>query len=98
MYGLSTHSSQADHLKTHFHVQDVQCHQPMQFTIPYSHFAIMYVDNRGEIQVEASPSVMGYEKAVFTEEIQERFLKLANGEWQPSLHNVYSGEKATELK
>jgi hypothetical protein len=70
----------------------------MQFTIPYSHFAIMYVDNRGEIQVEASPSVMGYEKAVFTEEIQERFLKLANGEWQPSLHNVYSGEKATELK
>ncbi|KAL3493678.1 hypothetical protein BJX62DRAFT_199911 [Aspergillus germanicus] len=70
---------------------EVQCHQAMQFTIPYSHFAIMYVDNRGEIQVEASPSVMGYEKAVFTEEIQERFLKLANGEWQPSLHNVYTG-------
>ncbi|CEL07243.1 hypothetical protein ASPCAL10406 [Aspergillus calidoustus] len=70
---------------------EVQCHQPMQFTIPYSHFAIMYVDNQGEIQVEASPSVMGYEKAVFTEEIQEKFLKLANGEWQPSLHNVYSG-------
>ncbi|KAL2814953.1 hypothetical protein BJX63DRAFT_390900 [Aspergillus granulosus] len=63
----------------------------MQFTIPYSHFAVMYVDSHGEIQVEASPSVMGYEKAVFTEEVQEKFLKLANGEWQPNLSRLGIG-------
>ncbi|KAL2854875.1 hypothetical protein BJY01DRAFT_25947 [Aspergillus pseudoustus] len=70
---------------------EIQSHQQMHFTIPYSHFAVMYVDNQGEIQVEASPSVMGYEKAVFTEEVQEKFLKLANGEWEPNLQSVYSG-------
>ncbi|KAL2829734.1 hypothetical protein BDW59DRAFT_33401 [Aspergillus cavernicola] len=57
----------------------------MSMTFPYSHFAIMYIDHRGEMQVETSSSIAGYEKAVFPEEVQERFLKLASGEWQSSL-------------
>ncbi|KAL4782053.1 hypothetical protein BJX76DRAFT_349670 [Aspergillus varians] len=70
---------------------EFQCPQPTHFALPYSHFAVMYIDHRGELQAETSTSIAGYEKTIFTEEVQERFLKLSNGEWQPSLQNVHPG-------
>ncbi|KAL6232546.1 hypothetical protein BDW75DRAFT_232735 [Aspergillus navahoensis] len=48
----------------------------------------MFIDHRGELQAETSSCLAGYEKAIFTDEVQERFLKLVNREWQPNLHNV----------
>ncbi|KAI9374761.1 hypothetical protein BJX61DRAFT_257732 [Aspergillus egyptiacus] len=60
---------------------DIQYHQPLPFTLPYSHFAIMYINHRGELQAETSPSIAGYEKTIFTEEVQERFMKATSGEW-----------------
>ncbi|KAL2860784.1 DUF2841 domain-containing protein [Aspergillus lucknowensis] len=69
----------------------IEHHQPIQPTFPYSHFAVMYIDNRGEVQVEASPSITGYEQVIFPEEVQERFLKLASGEWQPDSQSVNPG-------
>ncbi|KAL4737819.1 hypothetical protein BDV11DRAFT_216422 [Aspergillus similis] len=48
----------------------------------------MFIDHRGELQVETSSCLAGYEKAIFTDEVQERFLKFLNREWQPNLQNI----------
>ncbi|KAL4775138.1 hypothetical protein BDW60DRAFT_214500 [Aspergillus nidulans var. acristatus] len=48
----------------------------------------MFIDHRGELQVETSSCLAGYEKAIFTDEVQERFLKFVNREWQPNLQNI----------
>ncbi|KAL4969467.1 DUF2841 domain-containing protein [Aspergillus stella-maris] len=61
---------------------DFQCSQPIQSALPYAHFAVMYINHRGELRTEASPSIAGYENTIFSEEVQQRFLRLANGEWQ----------------
>ncbi|KAL4941123.1 hypothetical protein BDV06DRAFT_195148 [Aspergillus oleicola] len=61
---------------------EFQCSQQIQSALPYSHFAVMYINHRGELQTEASPAIAGYENAIFNEETQERFLRLAGGEWQ----------------
>ncbi|KAJ9255358.1 hypothetical protein DTO280E4_4255 [Paecilomyces variotii] len=47
------------------------------FNIPYRHFALMYINGNGELEVEASPSVAGCGKSIFTSEVKERFLKCA---------------------
>ncbi|PTU17562.1 hypothetical protein P175DRAFT_0519192 [Aspergillus ochraceoroseus IBT 24754] len=70
---------------------EIQCSQSAAFAFPYSHFAMMYIDRNGELQLEASNSITGGEKSIFTEEIQDRFLRLVNGEWQPHLQNFHSG-------
>jgi hypothetical protein len=49
----------------------------------------MYINRHGELQVEASPSIAGYEKGIFTEDVREKFLKSATVGWQP---NMQSGE------
>lgn len=58
----------------------------------------MYIDHRGELQAETSSSISGYEKAIFTDEVQDRFLKLANGEWQPNMQNIHSGKSRKKEK
>lgn len=58
----------------------------------------MYIDNRGELQAETSSSIAGYEKAIFTDEVQDRFLKLANGEWQRNMQNSHSGKSRKKEK
>ncbi|KAL4992070.1 hypothetical protein BDW68DRAFT_184427 [Aspergillus falconensis] len=48
----------------------------------------MFINHRGELQAETSSSLAGYEKVIFTDEMQERFLKMVNREWQPNMHNA----------
>ncbi|KAL4974946.1 hypothetical protein BDW66DRAFT_167480 [Aspergillus desertorum] len=48
----------------------------------------MFIDHRGELQAETSSCLAGYEKAIFTDGVQERFLKLVGREWQPNLQNL----------
>ncbi|RDW86657.1 DUF2841 domain-containing protein [Aspergillus mulundensis] len=67
---------------------ELQSHQPAQFALPYSHFAIMFIDQHGELQAETSPCIAGCEKVIFTDEVRQRFLKLVNKEWQPGLQDV----------
>ncbi|KAL4923818.1 DUF2841 domain-containing protein [Aspergillus undulatus] len=56
--------------------------QPAQIALPYSHFAVMFINHRGELQAKTSSSIAGHENTIFTDRVQERFLRLANGEWQ----------------
>ncbi|KAL4870867.1 hypothetical protein BDV12DRAFT_45261 [Aspergillus spectabilis] len=72
-------------------LNEAQCHSPIPFSLPYSHFAVMYIDHRGLLQAETSASIAGCEKAIFTEEVQDRFMKLASGEWQPNLQSTHPG-------
>ncbi|KAL4897673.1 hypothetical protein BDV59DRAFT_197949 [Aspergillus ambiguus] len=71
---------------------ELSCTQPMPFNFPYSHFALMYINRNGELQVEASPSIAGYEKGIFTEDVKEKFLKSATIGWQPSLQPGMDGD------
>ncbi|KAL5339236.1 hypothetical protein BJX70DRAFT_388119 [Aspergillus crustosus] len=70
---------------------ETQCHSPIPVSLPYSHFAVIYIDHRGEMQAETSPSIAGYEEVIFTEEVQDRFLKVASGEWQPTMQGAHPG-------
>ena len=88
MYGLSGVCISLIARINHYCMQELPCHQPTQFPLPYSRFAVMFIDHRGELQVETSSCLAGYEKAIFTDEVQERFLKFVNREWQPNLQNI----------
>ncbi|KAL3477500.1 hypothetical protein BJX99DRAFT_269764 [Aspergillus californicus] len=67
---------------------EIQCQQSMPLAFPHPHFAAMYIDHRGKLQVETSPSITGYEKIVFTNNVQDRFLDVASGKWQSNNQNV----------
>ncbi|KAL5001204.1 hypothetical protein BDV10DRAFT_160863 [Aspergillus recurvatus] len=88
MYGLSRACMRVVSGTNRDRIQELPCHQPTQFALPYSQFAVMFINHRGELQAETSSCLAGYEKAIFTDEVQERFLKLVNREWQPNLHNA----------
>lgn len=56
----------------------------------------MYINGNGELEVEASPSVAGCGKSIFTSEVKERFLKCAALDSQgtsPSFTGQYSGRR-----
>jgi hypothetical protein len=44
---------------------------------PYQHFALIYIDQDGEVGLETSPSIGNSGKSIFTPEVRERFLKTA---------------------
>lgn len=57
----------------------------------------MYVDRNGELQIDASPSLMGYERSIFTQEVRDRFLKSTSFGWQANLPSFHSSKsKASE--
>ncbi|KAF9892883.1 hypothetical protein FE257_000472 [Aspergillus nanangensis] len=66
---------------------DIQCTPTMSFNFPHSHFALMYINRSGELQVESSPSISGYEKGIFTQDVKDKFLKSATVGWQPSFQS-----------
>ncbi|KAL4882779.1 hypothetical protein BJY04DRAFT_216876 [Aspergillus karnatakaensis] len=66
-------------------------HSPIPFSLPYSHYAIIYIDHQGELQAETSASIAGCEKSIFTEDVQNRFLKVASGDWQSSSQSASQG-------
>ncbi|KAL1963362.1 hypothetical protein VTN77DRAFT_8378 [Rasamsonia byssochlamydoides] len=60
-----------------------QPHQTMLSTqsrtcdFPYQHFALIYINQDGEVGLETSPSIGNSGKSIFTPEVRERFLKTA---------------------
>lgn len=43
---------------------------------PHPHYAIMYVDQDGKLQLEASPSIAGSGGSIFTPDVTDRFMDL----------------------
>ncbi|KAL5360024.1 hypothetical protein BJX96DRAFT_184286 [Aspergillus floccosus] len=76
---------------------ELPCTQPMSFNFPFSHFALMYINRHGELQVEASPSIAGYEKGIFTEDVREKFLKSATVGWQPTMQSGTVGHMDNDI-
>ncbi|KAE8161164.1 hypothetical protein BDV40DRAFT_313353 [Aspergillus tamarii] len=60
------------------------------FNFPYPHFALLYINRNGELGVEASSSIASYEKAIFTNDVKERFLKSATVGWQSDLQSYHA--------
>ncbi|KAL1985298.1 hypothetical protein VTN96DRAFT_8097 [Rasamsonia emersonii] len=44
---------------------------------PYEHFALIYINQDGEVSLETSPSIGNSGKSIFTPEVRERFLRTA---------------------
>ncbi|KAJ5116012.1 hypothetical protein N7456_000360 [Penicillium angulare] len=44
---------------------------------PHPHFAVIYLDYNGKLQVEASPSIAGCGGAIFTPDVTDRFMEMA---------------------
>ncbi|KAH1892749.1 hypothetical protein V6Z77_008279 [Aspergillus fumigatus] len=44
--------------------------------IPYTHYAMIYLDNMGKLQVTESPSIQEQDRTVFTPEVCKRFLEI----------------------
>ncbi|EAU38402.1 conserved hypothetical protein [Aspergillus terreus NIH2624] len=76
---------------------ELPCTQPMSFNFPFAHFALMYINRHGELQVEASPSIAGYEKGIFTEDVREKFLKSATVGWQPNMQSGTVGHMDNDI-
>ncbi|KAL4810185.1 hypothetical protein BDV18DRAFT_156552 [Aspergillus unguis] len=74
---------------------DLQCPQPTQFALPYSHFAVLFLDHRGDLQAETSSSLVGYEKAIFTDDVQDRFLKVVSDGGMQSMQSGVPGMPAS---
>ena len=49
------------------------------FNIPYTHYALLYLDGDGKPSVEASPSISGSENDIFTQDVRGRFLRSVTG-------------------
>ncbi|KAJ5161182.1 hypothetical protein N7492_006574 [Penicillium capsulatum] len=43
---------------------------------PHPHFAIMYIDQDGKLQLQASPSIAGCGHSIFTPDVTDRFMDL----------------------
>lgn len=44
--------------------------------IPYTYYAMIYLDNIGKLQVTESPSIQEQDRTVFTLEVYKRFLEI----------------------
>lgn len=59
---------------------------------PFAHFAMIYIDNNGKLGVDVSSSLAGCERAIFTEDLKQNFVKAVTADWQPNMQNFPSGE------
>lgn len=66
------------------------------FTIPYTHYALLYLDNDGKPSIEASPSIAGSENDIFTQDVRGRFLRSVTG--GPSALSGYHSSKPPTSK
>lgn len=53
---------------------------------------MVYVDNNGDLGVNVSSSLAGCERAIFTEDIKQSFVRAVTTEWQPNMQNFASGK------
>ena len=71
--------------------QHVPTTQQTMYNIPYSHYALLYIDGDGKLGIEVSPSIGGSERAIFTDDVRGRFMRSVAG--GPSSSQGYpSGE------
>lgn len=66
------------------------------FTIPYTHYALLYLDNDGKPNIESSPSIAGSENDIFTQDVRGRFLRSVTG--GPSALSGYHSSKQSTSK
>ncbi|KAJ5712735.1 hypothetical protein N7493_009203 [Penicillium malachiteum] len=59
--------------------------QASNLEFPHPHFAVIYLDHNGKLQVEASPSIAGCGGAIFTPDVTDRFMEMASPNPQPSM-------------
>lgn len=60
---------------------------PPPLNIPFVHYAMIYMDDMGEVNVAVSPSAHHGSGSLFTQDVQQRFLEIIrgeNGSQQPS--------------
>jgi hypothetical protein len=55
--------------------------------MPYAHYAMIYLDNMGNLKVMESPSIQDQSETVFTPEVRERFLEILGAKvgYQPPM-------------
>ena len=59
--------------------QHVPTTQQTMYNIPYSHYALLYIDGDGKLGIEVSPSIGGSERAIFTDDVRGRFMRSVAG-------------------
>ncbi|KAJ5594094.1 uncharacterized protein N7459_000302 [Penicillium hispanicum] len=69
----------------HQHDMPISPKQATNLEIPHPHFAVIYLDHNGKLQVEASPSIAGCGGAIFTPDVADRFMEMATPNPQASL-------------
>ena len=57
------------------HQPDMSTSQP-SFTLPYDHYAMVYIDHEGNLKVRESQSIQEHESSVFTLEVRQNFLEI----------------------
>jgi hypothetical protein len=51
--------------------------------LPHQHFAVIYLDQDGNPQIMASPSIAGCGGAIFTPDVKDRFVEMTSPGSQP---------------
>lgn len=61
-----------------------------QFNLPFAHYAMIYIDDTGRLDVSVSPSIQGKSGSVFTRDLQQKFVQALEGEdgYQPSIRST----------
>ncbi|RHZ65309.1 DUF2841 domain-containing protein [Aspergillus thermomutatus] len=70
--------------------EDRHCTMPRASNCPFPHFAMIYIDNNGELGVDVSSSLAGCERAIFTEDLKQSFVRAVTTDWQPNMQNFPS--------
>lgn len=46
------------------------------FRLPYTHYALIYLDSEGKLKVDESPSIQEQNSTIFTPEVRQNFLEI----------------------
>lgn len=67
--------------------------RPIDF--PYQHFAIIYMNQNGQVELETSPSIESSCRTIFTSDVRERFMRTATA--TSSAASSFAGEESYHL-
>ncbi|RAL02124.1 uncharacterized protein BO80DRAFT_40179 [Aspergillus ibericus CBS 121593] len=63
----------------------------LSVNLPYTHYALIYVDNMGKLRVAESPSIQEHHTTIFTSEVRDNFLEILGakvGYQKPTLQSI----------
>ena len=63
------------------------------FNLPYTHYAMIYLDNLGRLKVQESSSIRETNGTVFTLDVQDKFLEILGakiGYRRPTIRSTYN--------